>query len=665
MILRELRLTNFGLFRGRQRFELSPTGRNGSGKPIVLFGGMNGGGKTTIFDGLQLALYGSRARCSKRAGRSYDDFLRDTINNGVSPETGAGVALSFSIATNGVPAEYEVRREWHVSEGKVKESLVVHRDGFPDYSVTRQWPQLVEELLPIEISQLFFFDAEKIRALAEDASSSETLGAAIKALLGLDIVERLVADAGVLQARLAKQAGAPEDRAEVEELERSLAALRDDISLLQTQRASLENERLRAEAELHAAEDEFTRSGGKHVAERESRRDKLAESKRLIDELETQLVALAATDLPLLLVPELLESVVEQDRREQTSETANAVRGVLVERDAAILSELGTKPTLPKKYLGIIAEVLTADRQARTGSPSSGERRLKLSESGRSHLLHLYERRIGELGGDAKKLVDRVAEAVQQKEDLTRLLEATPNDTELSAVFGRVKKANQFAARLNEQATRLDEQITAKRLELATVERRLQDHLASRLKKVFDDEDFARMTERAAKTRSTMQEFLRRATERKIDRLSGTITESFRFLLRKRTLVERILIDPTTFAVTLYDNAGNALPRHRLSEGEKQIFAISMLWGLARSSSRPLPAVIDTPMARLDATHRQHLIERYFPKASHQVVILSTDTEVDRGYYDLLKPNVARAYQLDYDEGARMTIAREGYFWSD
>ncbi len=75
-----------------------------------------------------------------------------------------------------------------------------------------------------------------------------------------------------------------------------------------------------------------------------------------------------------------------------------------------------------------------------------------------------------------------------------------------------------------------------------------------------------------------------------------------------------------------------------------------MLWGLARASARPLPAVIDTPMARLDAAHRQHLVERYFPNASHQVVIFSTDTEVDRKYYQDLQPHIARAYHLNYDE---------------
>src|SRR5439155_8597789 len=107
------------------------------------------------------------------------------------------------------------------------------------------------------------------------------------------------------------------------------------------------------------------------------------------------------------------------------------------------------------------------------------------------------------------------------------------------------------------------------------------------------------------------------------------------------------------FGITLYDNDGRAIPKQRLSEGEKQIFAIAVLWGLARASARPLPAVIDTPMARLDATHRRHLVERYFPNASHQVVIFSTDTEVDREHYRLLRASVARAYHLRYDEGER------------
>lgn len=161
-----------------------------------------------------------------------------------------------------------------------------------------------------------------------------------------------------------------------------------------------------------------------------------------------------------------------------------------------------------------------------------------------------------------------------------------------------------------------------------------------------------------------MKEYLRRATAEKIDRLSAHITESFRYLLRKRTLVERVQIDPESFHITLFDADGQSISKHRLSEGEKQIFAISVLWGLAQASPRPLPAIIDTPMARLDSEHRSHLVERYFPNASHQVIILSTDTEVDESFYESLAPSIARAYHLQYDDDRKMTVGEEGYFWS-
>lgn len=217
----------------------------------------------------------------------------------------------------------------------------------------------------------------------------------------------------------------------------------------------------------------------------------------------------------------------------------------------------------------------------------------------------------------------------------------------------------------DETAARLDGQFSARKVEAEFVTKKLEQLWQATAKEEAEREDRQRMVGLAGRTRETMQVFLRRATERKIDRLSRLITESFRFLLRKQTLVEQILIDPGTFAITLYDAAGGALARQRLSEGEKQIFAIAMLWGLARASARPLPAVIDTPMARLDAAHRQHLVERYFPNASHQVIVLSTDTEVDRRYYEMLQPAIARAYHLGYDERSRATVAEEGYFWKE
>ena len=111
------------------------------------------------------------------------------------------------------------------------------------------------------------------------------------------------------------------------------------------------------------------------------------------------------------------------------------------------------------------------------------------------------------------------------------------------------------------------------------------------------------------------------------------------------------------FSLSLYDSQGQPVPKHRLSAGEKQLLAISFLWGLARVSGRNLPVAIDTPLGRLDSSHRNNLVERYFPTASHQVILLSTDTEIGKSEVEMLREQdaIAREYLLQYDSKIRQT----------
>ena len=91
------------------------------------------------------------------------------------------------------------------------------------------------------------------------------------------------------------------------------------------------------------------------------------------------------------------------------------------------------------------------------------------------------------------------------------------------------------------------------------------------------------------------------------------------------------------------------------------MFSIAVLWALTKLSGRSLPFIIDTPLARLDSDHRDNLVKKFYPFASDQLIVLSTDTEVDRNYFELLKPHVARSYHLNYANGT--TQIEEGYFW--
>ena len=150
----------------------------------------------------------------------------------------------------------------------------------------------------------------------------------------------------------------------------------------------------------------------------------------------------------------------------------------------------------------------------------------------------------------------------------------------------------------------------------------------------------------AAQARDVAGDYLRRLTIAKTAELQQRALESFQQLSRKDDFVQHLRINPETFAVSLYDSRGDLIPKSTLSAGEKQVYAISLLWGMGKVSRRPLPMIVDTPLGRLDSRHRSNLVQHYFPAAAHQVVLLSTDTEVDRFHYEHLRDRTSHSYRL-------------------
>ena len=403
MILEHVTLRDFCLFRGEQTFDLvpAPARRNAGAKTIVLFGGVNGAGKTTLLDAIQLALYGPRARCSKRVGMAYDEFLRKSIHHGVPEAKGARISLTFRYATSGEEHVYEVHRSWNVRNGRIREDLRVSIDGGFDRWHSEHWNQLVEDFFPLEVSQLFFFDAEKIRTLAEDETSSQVLGSAVKSLLGLDIAERLIGDAAVVEANLRKKAessGPDDDRAA---LESEITALAVELDAMKAQRAELEGNRRRSESEVERLDQEFRAAGGRQW---ESRRDHERRQRGLdreIAEYESRLAALAGTELPLRLVDDLLERVKHQDDRERVASEAETVRQILIERDDELLSLLAESKA-PATVVRKVEKHLTQDRESRALTADETVSRLSLTTGARSMLHQLRSQRLAELQREAR-----------------------------------------------------------------------------------------------------------------------------------------------------------------------------------------------------------------------------------------------------------------------
>ncbi len=150
----------------------------------------------------------------------------------------------------------------------------------------------------------------------------------------------------------------------------------------------------------------------------------------------------------------------------------------------------------------------------------------------------------------------------------------------------------------------------------------------------------------------------------KIKLLQEKTFEMYKMLSSKSGLIKDIKINSDTYEIIIRDKNGHEMKKSGLSAGEKEVFAVSLLWGLAQTSKLNLPIIIDTPLSRLDSSHRDNIVQHYFPNAAEQVIILSTDTEVDNNYFKNLEPSLVGAARLEFNINNELTTVKEGYFWS-
>jgi ATPase involved in DNA repair len=264
MIFLELVLQNFGPYNGRQVIKLDPK-LNDCTRPILLLGGMNGGGKTTLMDAIRLALYGHRAECSTRGNLSYADFLTQCVNSKASPHEQTRVELVFEHIENDKPVKYKIVRAWEKNPKEGEDSLGIFGDDdtWSIEALVNTWDDYIENILPLGISNLFLFDGEQVKELAEQEVPPSLVVDAIRALLGLELAERLAVDIEILVNRKRKEIAEKDDLANLEDIENELKQIQEEFEVNKLSYANLQEELKLFEQQYQEAENKFISEGGK------------------------------------------------------------------------------------------------------------------------------------------------------------------------------------------------------------------------------------------------------------------------------------------------------------------------------------------------------------------------------------------------------------------
>ncbi|MFA0510212.1 MULTISPECIES: DNA sulfur modification protein DndD [unclassified Vibrio] len=663
MLITKLTLNNFRVFRGVHEIDLRPAPARlsksgpieGTERPIILFGGLNGAGKTSILTAVRLALFGRQSFSQLLSNGDYVDALSELIHKGVGHggiQDNASIELEFKYSQNGEENTYKVIRGW--KRGK-KDNLCLEKDGIqiPELNY-EQCQGFLNELIPTGIADLFFFDGEKIAELAEDESGS-VLKTAVRRLLGLDVIAKLKSDLNIF---LKKQgAGALSQ------------SLKEEMNSLDEQRIIHERkaEKLRSKADfivenireesrkIHVKEAELTQSGGAWAKTREDEQQKVESLLKEKVELEKQIRMEMETNLPFSLAPKAMQRLQTQIKQEQQ-----------VKKKQSFGNELDSfLETLCSKYPSFdteMAQNAIADSfKAHVGEFDSTDLLLDISD----RQSNTIDYQLSNLSQDSFARFDRARVRLQKVEEeidnASSNIARAPEQEQVQELFADVRALDKKKEQLIIEYHDL--------LEKAKRELRLALDTARQIQKLHDKhKDQSNKDQSVSNAQNSillLEKFGEQLTKARVNQLENEFVQSYKKLARKEDLQLTASINPATFDVELVDEHGIKINRKAMSAGEKQIYAISILEALGRTSGRKLPIIIDTPLGRLDSHHRDKLVENYFPTASHQVVILSTDTEIDRNYTSLIQDDLARTYEICFDGTTKSSTLKEGYFWKE
>lgn len=659
MQLLSLRVENFGLFRGAHFFDLAApavSGTEGRQPNLTVFVGHNGAGKSTLFQAIAVALHGVQALGDKVSTTQYNDFLyghmhrhKEGVKTAVSTE--ASVALSFGFVQSGIPRRVHVARRWQRNGRAVSETLEVLQDSQLLATEAADAQAWINDLLPPGISRLCFFDAEDLDALAGADQRNPSLGEALQRLLGLDLIQRAQAD---LRAYIIKQGGSSAvsdlshvvlaHQASLESLDRKLAGLN-------TQMETLTDEEIKAKAQIAEQERRLAAAGGLYAARRTVQQERQEVIGGEIAATQAQIADQAAHLLPFALAPRLCRRLAARITEEETAQREQVAQTLLRERLTQIETKISGETFWEEVSIGtkkrqdLLQRFLDVIETHRPAADTDAALLHHLADPERAQLRTWITQTLEVVPDQVQQFGDRLRGLQEEQRTLELDLQRAPDDAALAPLHAAVLDCQTALADIQRRRAQLGEEIGALNYQRTEKDRQMQRAITVLTTAQAGETEMVL----AARSRSVLRAYEDALTRQRLSALEKSLVRCFNTLCQKEHLLAAVTIQPDDFAVELESKDGRILQLSSFSAGERQLYALALLQAMREVSDRQLPLLVDTPLARLDAEHRQRLLHGYLPIVSSQVVLFATDAEADAPFLADAQPYLAQAYRLRFD----------------
>lgn len=634
-------------------------------QPIILIGGMNGGGKTTLFEAICGALYGLKIKNKAH--------FQELLNNGAigKVEPTIVLELTFEGMVLGRMQEYLLRRTYKLNPAdKPVENVLLNMDGTPFSYGTATPPQqraineqqvnkIIKANLPQELSKYFLFDAMQSSELLKENVFAQIIKDNIQNVMGFNKYLQMKNAAEHQQQEWA--ARRLEAQKEAEEYN-GLCEQRNQLVELQEENAKLQDDKYKYLTSIQTEYD-AAKEGAKESAETERKIQELEASVKDTQELSkrynTQLKHVVETLEINVFFPKLAQGItnevndiirqkeaLKQEREgvlsvEQMREVTTKILGYLklkylcpesVEDDDVVAYLKSQQESLHRKdnYAFMDESELEALKNLLNANAVNEFITLNDSRHDLEKRLENYDNQLRQISLLRRSMVNGNTEIIKAYEEASRELESLKKEADNRKVS--IKK-------LEQKIHQFDVQIQQ--------EPDVKYDMLVKLKPFFEDVADTLLRRKKEKIEEDMKEQLNK------------LLISYKGCIAKVELSDRM----ENFTIRLYHKAGNEISLNQLNAASKQIFIQVLLKVLRNLGDYNPPVMIDTVMGVLDEESRDVLMEEYFPGLAEQTILLCTTSEIrkDKDYLKL-EPFLSRSYTLIRDVERQSTHIEEGYF---
>jgi DNA sulfur modification protein DndD len=663
MLFEQIRLCNMFSYYGEQVLNLqSPS----QGKNVLLISGRNGFGKTNFINSLKLVFAGVTKELAGSAifGRNLLDnhYLLGSGNEWLGVmnrrarmegELDFGVEIRWQEESGTV----NVKRFWSIHKGKPTQKLTIRATFLDTVLKDDEAQNFLDQRLPESYIPFFFFDGEQIQRIVEAKTSEQR--EKIEQILNISRVETLIEYLGKTISEWQREAMEAEAKAELVKLEGELNACRADLVKNDEKRNDWQYEindleRVIEEDERYL-ESKRAYSHQKDENILEQKRDVLSNE---IEKLQIDLAEAIPVDAPLLANPQLVSGACGELRKlfESQTEIPDSFLSNIIERLSKDLFDNPPYPDPPLMERQIeffkdrLTSIIAKYRSIARILPKSFIDIPAMQAKALLKMLDFYV--------DADELRQRRADDLKvlgdKKKERNEIDRCLLDASQLSE-----KEREEYRQRQAQSRERQDLLVKYK-VELKSLEiekRSLVTEINQKEKEIKNQEQRVRFTqtarekvELAKKLSSFFHSYKDTLKGKYKQRIEEAINRHFQKIMTAHRLINRIQID-ADFDLQYFDKADAPVGKANISTGMKQLSATALLWALKEVSEKTVPVVIDTPLARIDREHQENLLSEYYPNAADQVIILPTDSELDKDKYKLLLPRIYREYRLRNDDG--------------